>query len=795
MSAPPEPRSGRPGPTPEEALSLPGPVHFAGVGGVGMAGVAYLLHALGREVSGCDAAEGPLFPWLRACGVDAVRGHDPAHVSGRPPAMVVRTPAVRDDAPELAAARAAGVPVFARGEILAALSARFRTFAVCGSHGKTTTSSFLSAILRAHRPDETWWCVGGTSGPAAAVAGAPSRAGAPAEAAGAAGREAPYLVAEADESDGTLARYRPYVAVVTNVDLDHADRFPDVASFEAVFSEAFARTERAVVYCADHPRAAALARASATAARRVSFGFSADADWRLSDWESEPGGTTRFVLSPPAESAGGRRRGIAVALPVPGRHNALNAAAAIAAAAFAGVAPEDAAATLSRGAVLPDRRFERVGSPDGFTVVSDYSHHPAEIAALIETARSMAPARLLAVFQPHRYTRTKALLEEFPPAFRGVDSLVLCPVYAASEDPLPGGTAADLYAAFRRHSEAPSPVLAPSLGAAAAFLAAEVRRGDMVLVVGAGNVDSLARPLADVHPQERDDPAPRLSAYGTAAPVPHLREVSTPEELRAALSEARARDLPVAVVASGTNTLVAGTGFRGVLVKLRREGFFFLSPHVEPGTDPDGPVRRLEVGAATPGATLLAYCRSFGLSGLEPMAGIPGQVGGWLAMNAGVRAGSFGDAVESALCIRISDGAQVRLPREELRFSYRSCAGLAGHVALSVRVRLRASAPEAVAAEMERFAAARTDFRGLRTCGSVFRNPGNGAPPAGALADAAGCKGLRAGGAFVADFHANVIAADRGATASDVLALVSLVRDRVRAASGVELVPELRVLD
>ena len=794
MSAFSEQRPAGAGTSPEELLSRPGAAHFVGVGGVGMAGVAYLLRALGWEVSGCDASEGPLVRWLRASGVEAVRGHDPSHVAGRPLSMVVRTPAVRDEAPELFAARASGIPVFARGEILAALSARFRTFAVCGSHGKTTTSSFLSAILRAARPAETWWCVGGASGRAAAVAGAPSGAAAR-PAARASGRaEAPYLVAEADESDGTLALYRPFVAVATNVDLDHADRFPDVPSFEAVFSEAFSRTSRAVVYCADHPRAAALARAACTAARRVSFGFSPDSDWRLSAWASEPGGTTRFALSVPAGLPGGGGREIEVSLPVPGRHNALNAAAAIAAAAFAGVAPEDAAATLSRGAVLPDRRFERVGSPDGFAVVSDYSHHPAEIAALVETARSMAPARIVAVFQPHRYTRTKALLDEFPPAFRGVDSLVLCPVYAASEDPLPGGTAADLYAAFRRCPDVPAPVLAPSLDAAREFLASEIRRGDLVLVVGAGDVDSLARPLAAVRPQGEGDPSPLLSAYGTAAPVPRLREVSSPEELRAALAEARSLGLPVAVVASGTNTLVAGTGFRGVLVRLRREGFFYLSPHVEPGTDPDGPDRWLEAGAATPGATLLAYCRSFGLSGLECMAGIPGQVGGWLAMNAGVRAGCFGDAVESALCMRVSDGAQVRLSRDELRFAYRECGGLAGHVALSVRVRLRASSPAEVGAAMERVAAARTDFRGLRTCGSVFRNPGGGAPSAGALADAAGCKGLRVGGAFVTDFHANVIAADRDATPSDVAALVELVRDRVRSSSGVELVPELRVL-
>ena len=789
-------------------LSRPAAVHFTGVGGVGMAGVAHLLHALGWKVSGCDAEEGPLFAWLRRNGIDAVRGHSSDHVArAEKPALVVRTPAGRDSSPELSAARAAGIPVVPRGAVLAALSASFRTFAVCGSHGKTTTSTFLAAIMRRLLPGKTWWCVGGTSGSGGAVAGCPA---APVEPGGAAPCHAgegvaPYLVAEADESDGTLERYRPFVAVATNVDIDHADRFPDVAAFEAVFSRAFARTSRAVLYCADHPRASALAKAADTPARRVSFGFSADADWRISGWEASGCGTTRFTLSVPAGAAGGgtcggtsAARSVEVALPVPGRHNALNAAAAIAAASFAGIAPEDAAAVLSRGAALPDRRFERVGEPDGFTVVSDYSHHPAEIAALVETARSFAPKRLVAVFQPHRYTRTKALLAEFPSAFRGVDMLVLCPVYAASEDPIPGGTAADLYAAFRRNPDAPLPVLAPSLAAARGFLAAEIRRGDMVLVVGAGSVDSVARPLSHVHPPQDGadsaEPQPRLSAYGTAAPVPRLREASTVEELRRALEEARGLGLPVAVAGAGTNTLVAGTGYRGILVKLRREGFFYVSPHVEPGVPEDGPYRFLETGAATPGATLLAYCKSFGLSGLEPMAGIPGCVGGWLAMNAGVRAGSFGDAVDSALCVRLADGAQVRLSRDDLRFAYRECAGLAGHVALSVRLRLKASSGGAVAAAMEAFSKARTDFRGLRTCGSVFRNPGGGLPPAGALADKALCKGLRVGGAFVADFHANVIAAEPGATASDVAALVEIVRERVAAATGVVLVPELRIL-
>ncbi|MBQ9727294.1 MAG: FAD-binding protein [Kiritimatiellae bacterium] len=773
--------------------ALPARVHFAGVGGVGMAGVAWLLHRLGCDVSGCDAKpDAATCAWLRAEGVSVLGAHDPAHVGSEKPDLLVRTPAVHDDNPELAAARAAGVPVAARGEVLAALSGRFRTAAVCGSHGKTTTSTFLAAILRALAPAQTWWCIGGTSPSLGAVAGC--GAAAPCDppvrrSAGPHVPDAPLLVAEADESDGTLALYEPALLVVTNVDLDHVDRFPSVDAFEEVFRRAIARTRGPVVFCADAPRASALVRSSGHAPA-VSFGFSAGADFRILDWAPDGAGGQRFSLAVPAPGA----PPVGVHLPVPGRHNALNAAAAVAAAAALGFPPDAAARALERAASLPARRFERVGSPAGFEVVSDYSHHPSEIRALVETARGVPHRRLVGVFQPHRFTRTKTFLADFPPAFSGLDALVLCPVYAASEPPLAGGSAADLYAAFRAAqgpaAGPPVPVYARSLDEAADWFRFNLREGDLVLVVGAGDVDSLAPRIAAMRPAREPPPAPRLGGYGTAAPVARLVEADSWDELRDALLAARAAGEEPAVLGAGTNAIVAATGCARPVVRLRppRPGAGWK--RIDAG---DGGAVLLDADAALPGAALLAECRRRGWSGLEALVGVPGTVGGWLAMNAGTRSGSFCDRVEAVVAMA-ADGSVSRLGRADLRAGYRTCPGLGGRIALAVRLRLDPATPEAVDARMRELAAKRFDFGGLRTCGSVFRNPPAPQPPAGKLADDAGCKGLRVGGARVSDRHANVIAADADATASDVLALVDLVRDRVRAASGVELVPEIRVL-
>ncbi|HRT04550.1 MAG TPA: UDP-N-acetylmuramate--L-alanine ligase [Kiritimatiellia bacterium] len=435
-------------------------VHLMGVGGIGMAGVARLLAAKGLAVTGCDGGAPRTLAWLRACGIPATTGHDPAHLDGVD--WAIFSPALRSGHPERAAAEKKGIPLYRRGQVLPVLAEFWKTVAVSGTHGKTTTSSMIAHVLRACGADPSW-CIGGELPPD----GAPAGIG-----------QSDWLAIEADESDGTLAHYAPEIAVITNVEFDHMEHFDSKEAMVDCF-RAFARQARTVIFCADDPEAARIG----AAAGGISYGFATGADFRGEILEAGPAGT-RFAV-----------RGAAVALPLPGRHNVLNALAALAACDRCGIALAAAAAALASFA-LPKRRFELVAEARGIRILADYAHHPSEIRALIDAAKQAGAERIWAVFQPHRYTRTLALGAEFPPAFAGVAGVILAPVYAASEPPLEGGTSDDLLRHFRRHGRPPTE-LAQSLEEAAESVAARWKSGDWVLVVGAGDVEDVGLMLKE----------------------------------------------------------------------------------------------------------------------------------------------------------------------------------------------------------------------------------------------------------------------------------------------------------
>ena len=429
-------------------------VHLMGVGGIGMAGVARLLAARGLAVTGCDGGAPRTLAWLRSCGIPATTGHAPAHLDGVD--WAVFSPALQPGHPERVAAGNKGIPLYRRGQVLPVLAELWKTVAVSGTHGKTTTSAMIAHVLRACGADPSW-CIGGELPPD----GAPAGIG-----------KSDWLAIEADESDGTLAHYAPEIAVITNVEFDHMEHF---ASKEAMIEcfRAFARQAKAVVFCADDPEASKIgAEAGGT-----SYGFAPGAAFRGEILEAGPAGT-RFTV-----------RGQTVALPLPGRHNVANALGALAACDRCGIALDAAAAALASFA-LPKRRFEPVAEARGIRIVADYAHHPSEIRALIDAAKQAGAGRIWAVFQPHRYTRTLALGAEFPPAFDGVAGVILVPVYAASEPPLAGGTSEDLLKHFWRHGGTPAE-WATDLEEAAEFVAARWKSGDWVLVVGAGDVEDV----------------------------------------------------------------------------------------------------------------------------------------------------------------------------------------------------------------------------------------------------------------------------------------------------------------
>ncbi|MBO3103091.1 UDP-N-acetylmuramate--L-alanine ligase [Cellulomonas fengjieae] len=453
-----------------------GRVHLIGVGGAGMSAIAALLAARGVPVSGSDAADGPALPALREAGVSVHVGHDASLVENVD--TVVVSSAVRESNPELARARARGLRVLHRSEALASLMVDRDAVAVAGAHGKTTTSAMIATVLL-HAGADPSFAIGGT------VFSADGPLGGGRDGAG------PAFVAEADESDGSFLAYAPLIAVVTNVEPDHLDHYGSAQAFEDVFVAFTARIRDggALVVCADDAGAARLVeRVRDALAERgvevVTYGTSPGADVVVRDLRAD-GDRWAFEL------ASGDRTST-VRLAFPGVHNALNAAAAWATARRLGV--PDAADGLGafRGT---GRRFEHRGTVHGIRVVDDYSHHPSEVAALLRGARSVVgDGRLVVLFQPHLYSRTRTFAAEFGAALDLADVVVVTDVYGAREDPDPSVTGALIV------DRVPTPgraTFVPDRFDAARAAAAAARPGDLVLTVGAGDVTALAAVVLD----------------------------------------------------------------------------------------------------------------------------------------------------------------------------------------------------------------------------------------------------------------------------------------------------------
>ena len=636
-------------------------IHLIGIGGVGMAGLAVLLKARGHEVSGCDLKATPRTRWLESQGIPVFVGHSPDHLKDADEVIV--TPAVARDNPE----RQACVNPRFRGEVLAELVNSTDGIAVCGSHGKTTTATWIAKLLQA-LGESVSWCIGGETG---AFPVAHAAASGP-------------LVVEADESDGTLALYHAKTLVVNKCEYDHPDHFKTEADYFACYETAKRNAETVI--------------------------------------ESE---SLDCSMVRTFEGSNG--------LP---EHNLKNMRAAVEVALRRGHAMTDIAKALPQiVAKLPDRRFERVWPQSNnqtveqsnhLLVYTDYAHHPTEMACAVGMARQICRGTLRVLFQPHRYSRTKALLRDFPAAFEGADEVVLCPTYAAFEQPVEGGDIADLYRACRERFNAEtrrrgevSLFLSRSCDEAWEHAFNSMREGDLTLLLGAGDIINL---VPQIH-RDLDSASLRLCAGN---PTPRLRKIW---------------------IGQGSNTWKSDLNLSVEYVKT------------------SGP-------AGAPGASL----------GIPWMAGIPGTVGGWIKMNAG----AFGHSISEVLAEVKVDGRW--LPASACGFSYRH-SDITGEIQdfklnsnySAVRLPTSPSA-EAYLAKRKKFPAG--------TYGSFFKNPEGDF--AGRLLEAAGAKELRVGGASVWSEHANVIVRGEGATASDVIALARLMRNRVFFRFGVRLEPEVQ---
>jgi UDP-N-acetylmuramate--alanine ligase len=452
-----------------------GPIHFIGIGGIGMSGIAEVLANLDYKVQGSDAAEGANVKRLRDKGIAVTVGHDARNVDGA--AVVVVSSAIKPDNPELVAARAARLPIVRRAEMLAELMRLKSAVAIAGTHGKTTTTSMVAAMVEAGGFDPTV-----INGGIINAYGTNARLGA-----------GDWMVVEADESDGTFLKLPADIAIVTNVDAEHLDHFKTFAAVQDAFRDFVENVPfyGFAVMCTDHPIVQRIV-GRIEDRRIVTYGENPQADVRLVDLENKSGAQHFSVVF--RDRAGEAVHEIKdLVLPMPGRHNALNATAAIAVAHELGISDEKIRNALAAfGGVK--RRFTRTGEWNGVTIIDDYGHHPVEIAAVLKAARESTKNQVIAVVQPHRYTRLASLFEPFSTCFNDADAVIVAHVYPAGEAPIEGADRDHLVQALRARGHRQVIALDDSQQLAG-LVRGIAKPGDYVVLLGAGNITQWAYAL------------------------------------------------------------------------------------------------------------------------------------------------------------------------------------------------------------------------------------------------------------------------------------------------------------
>ena len=446
-------------------------IHFVGIGGIGMSGIAEVLLNLGYVVSGSDLQESETTRRLRALGAQVFIGHQEANLSADPSVAVIST-AVKYSNPEVLEARRRQIPVIPRAEMLAELMRMKFGVAVAGSHGKTTTTSMVAAVLSAAGLDPTM-VIGGRLH----MLGSNAKMG-----------QGEILVAEADESDGSFLLLTPTIAVVTNVDREHMDFHQSMERLSESFLAFINKVPfyGLAVLCLDDTNVRGLL--PKVRKRFTTYGLSSEAEFSAQDLELKPTGAEFTALR------GGKALG-KLRLHLPGRHSATNALAAVAVAHELEIPFSHVAEALT-GFTGIHRRFEIKGEPKGVLVIDDYGHHPAEIRATVGAVRDSWKRPLIVIFQPHRYSRTRDLFEDFLAAFEGVDRLVLTEIYPAGEDPIAGISGETLYQAIKRKGHLEVEFI-PDKSEIAKHLAGKLRAGDIVLTLGAGDIYKIGDALVE----------------------------------------------------------------------------------------------------------------------------------------------------------------------------------------------------------------------------------------------------------------------------------------------------------
>ena len=748
-------------------LNPPRRINLIGVAGSGMSGIAGLLLELGHTVSGSDRVSSTETRRLESLGLDFHLPQMAETVHGAE--LVIYSSAIKEGNPAYDEAVRLKIPRFRRAEVLAAIMGSRAGIVVAGMHGKTTTSAMAAHVLR----------VGGLH-PSHYVGAEIPILGTNAHW----DSKGKYFVAEGDESDGTLRLYRPQHSIILNVEEEHLDYYKNLAEIEQVFLQLMDQTADLVVYCADDQHASRLCR---DRSRSISYGLSDQALYQARAIRSTATGS-RFEVWRSGQLLG------MVDLGVPGRHNVRNAMAVVALATELGLAFVKITKALAsfRGA---RRRFESKLQNDDFQIFDDYGHHPTEIKATLEMARGVGRERVVVMFQPHRYSRTQALRNQFGEAFDAADLVYITDVYPASELPIPGVSGNTIVEALQEHGH-PAAFYLPNRRNLHRELARKVKSGDLILSLGAGDIHEEASKL--VHDLETGralreamgagevrlyEPMSRHTTLRVGGPAQFWLEPETRGGLANVLDFCSANRYPVMVVGRGSNLLVREGGIPGCVIHLVRGDFGTVKIS---GTE-------IEAGAGVRLKQLVGAARNAGVGGFEWMEGIPGSVGGSLRMNAGAISAETFQQVLSVQVVSLHGEFAVLTP-DRMEVGYRNVPTLRDQFAVSAVFQGQQSSVAEIDQKIESASEKRKRTQPVAaSAGCIFKNPA--ACPAGKLVEELGLKNRRLGAARVSEVHGNFIVNDDGAaTAHDVLNLIAEIQTAAKQQRGIDLELEVQVV-
>jgi UDP-N-acetylmuramate--alanine ligase len=742
-------------------------IHLVGVAGSGMSGLAGLLIELGHAVSGSDKVGTMETERLQRLGLCFYEQHRPEHAEAAE--LVVFSSAIKSNNPILVAGRYSAKPVVRRAEALAAIMRAKRAIVIAGMHGKTTTSAMTAHVLRKGGLHPSHYV-----GAEIPILGANAHWDPRGE----------YFVAEGDESDGTLRCFDPEHSLILNIEEEHLDFYADLAAIEKVFAQLIDQTSGTVFYNADDPNAA---RLCAKCKGAVSYGFSEQAHYRGVNVELRDFASFFCVYGR------GEKLGEAT-LNVPGEHNVHNALGVIALASELGIPFEKTAASL-RKFEHARRRFEIKYQSDRFLLVDDYAHHPTEIRATLTTARATGRKRVLAMFQPHRYSRTKALRGEFGRALDEADHVVVTDVYPASEPPIPGISGQTIVDEIVKHGHR-AVSYQPQLERVHWDIGNALDAGDLVLSLGAGNIHEqlsilaadlvIAEKLKAIVGEEGDVRLYELLSKHTTlrvgGPAQFWVEPRNEKAFADLIRFCRDENLALFAMGRGSNLLVRDGGIRGVVVHPRGGDFDKIGVNGS----------QITAGAGVKLRQIAYAARAANLGGLEWMEGIPGAVGGALRMNAGAMGAQTFESVTRIRYLDAEGNPHVK-DRDELEVFYRRFPLLENNFAISATFRAQPADRAKIDSRLRESQEKRRTTQPIaKSAGCIFKNPDS--IPAGQLVDELGLKNSRVGNARVSEVHGNFIVNDGGATAAEMLELIDKIQCAARAKRGIELETEVEIV-